>query len=279
MANIGADTLAELHGLAKAPGQIAIWWLGQAGFAIRGGGTTVLVDPFLADAHGRAVPTPLAAEAATGVEAILCTHEHVDHLDGLSVPALAAASPEARFLVPTPIVSQVVDFGVDSSRVVGVQPGAPVELGGLTIHALPARHGVEMADAYTFGQDLSGGLYRYLGFVLDAGGVRVYHAGDTILYDGMEQKVKDMRADVAMLPINGRDGMREAAGLIGNLNEREAAWLAAEAGAGLLIPMHYEMFERNRGYPSKVLEAIDQEGWKVDVLVPGKERPFVYTRA
>ena len=278
MAGTGADILAELQGLAKGPVQTAMWWLGQAGWALRGNGTTLLIDPFLSDTHNRAVPTPLAAEAATGIDAILCTHEHVDHLDGPSVPALAAASPDARFVVPAPIVRMVVDLGVHASRVIGTQPGEAIEIGGLTIHPLPARHGVVMADAYTFGKELSGGLYRYLGFVVDAGGARVYHAGDTILYEGMEQRLRELRVDVALVPINGRDGIREAAGLVGNLDEREAAWLAAEAGARLLIPMHYEMFTRNRGYPSKVLDAIDREGWKVDVLVPGKEHPFVYTR-
>jgi L-ascorbate 6-phosphate lactonase len=171
----------------------------------------------------------------------------------------------------------VTDLGIDAGRVIGAQPDDPIEIDGLQIHPVPARHGVEITDAYTFGTELSDGLVRYLGFVLESDGARVYHAGDTILYDGMAEGLREVGVDVALLPINGRDGYREAQGLVGNLTEHEAALLATEMGADLLIPIHYELFAHNRGYPARVLETVDREELELGVMVPIRQEPFVYT--
>jgi L-ascorbate metabolism protein UlaG (beta-lactamase superfamily) len=140
-------------------------------------------------------------------------------------------------------------------------------------------HGVTVEDAYGFGQELSGGLIRFLGYVIDAGGVRMYHAGDTIHYRGMEDTLRDLGVVVAMLPINGRDAAREATGIVGNLSEREAAWLAGAIGAEVVVPMHYDLFARNRGYPEWLVESVSRDHTGVHVLVPTRDVPFVWTPA
>jgi L-ascorbate 6-phosphate lactonase len=273
----GSSLMERFSRLESRPGQVAFWWLGQAGFLYKAAGVTALLDPFLAPHEGRRFESILKPEEAEAVDLILCSHEHIDHFDAESIPAIAAASPDARIVVPTPIVKMVTGLGIDTSRVIGVQPGEPIEAGGLRIHPVPARHGVEISDAYTFGTELSDGLVRYLGFVLESDGARVYHAGDTILYDGMAEGLREVGVDVALLPINGRDGYREAQGLVGNLTEHEAALLATEMGADLLIPIHYELFAHNRGYPARVLETVDREELELGVMVPIRQEPFVYT--
>jgi L-ascorbate 6-phosphate lactonase len=172
-------------------------------------------------------------------------------------------------------VDMVTEAGVAADRVVGVQPGDDLELAGLRIRPVPAMHGVTMDDAYGFGEQLSGGLTRFLGFVLDSVGVRVYHAGDTIHFEGMESLLRDLEIDVGMLPINGRDPEREARGIVGNLTEREAAWLGRESRFDLLIPMHYDLFARNRGYPADLVDGVDRDHLGVPVFVPAREHPFV----
>jgi L-ascorbate 6-phosphate lactonase len=266
------ETLADLP---LPDGGIGLNWLGQAGFVMRANGATVLIDPFLAPWNGRLYESALPPARAERVDLVLCTHEHVDHFDAASAPAIAAASPGAMFLVPAPIVDMVTESGVAPDRVLGMQPGDDVELAGLRIRPVPAMHGVTMEDAYGFGQELSGGLTRFLGFVVDAGGVRLYHAGDTIHFDGMEASLRTLEIDVGMLPINGRDPEREARGIVGNLSEREAAWLAREAAFDLLIPMHYDLFARNRGYPAHLVDSVDRDHPGVPVFVPPREHPFV----
>ena len=265
------DTLRDLPPMDRGVGMS---WLGQAGFVLRAGSTTALLDPFLSPWNGRRYESGLPPARAEGVDLVLCTHEHVDHFDASSAPAIAAASPGAVFVVPSPIADMVSETGVAPDRVVGVQPGDDLELAGLRIRPVPAMHGVTMDDAYGFGEELSGGLVRFLGFVLDAGGVRLYHAGDTIHFEGMEAALRDLGIDVGLLPINGRDPEREARGIVGNLSEREAASLAHEAAFDLLIPMHYDLFERNRGYPSRLVDSVDRDHPDVPILVPVRERPF-----
>ena len=63
----------------------------------------------------------------------------------------------------------------------------------------------------------------------------------------------------------------------GNLSAREAAWLATEIGAGAVVPMHHDLFARNRGYPAHLVESVERDHPGVSVLVPVRERPFVWS--
>jgi L-ascorbate 6-phosphate lactonase len=271
------NPIQRLTNVELSDGEAALSWFGQASFAAQGGGATVLFDPFLSPYDGRLHDSPLAPEEAVGIDVVFCSHEHVDHLDVPSIGAIATASPGAVFVVPSPIVDMVTEAGAPSDRVVGMQPGGSVEIGGLTVRAVPACHGVTMDDAYGFGESLSGGLVRFLGFVIDLGGVRIYHAGDTIHFDGMEETLAPLGIDVALLPINGRDAERERRGIVGNLDHREAAWLGSRIDAGLLVPMHYDLFARNLGFPGALVETVGREFPDVSVLVPARDRPFVCT--
>jgi L-ascorbate 6-phosphate lactonase len=272
-----ATVLERVRRVGSGVGGVTLSWLGQAGFVVRAGEAVALVDPFLSPHRGRAYESSLSPAQATGVDLVLITHEHVDHFDAEGTPAIASASPGAVFVVPTPIVDMVTEVGVPADRVVGLQPGDRFDLAGFEIHPVPARHGVTMDDAYGFGEELSDGLVRFLGYVVDAGGARIYHAGDTIHYAGMEARLAKMRIDLAMLPINGRDPQRESRNIVGNLNEREAAWLAREIRADLLVPMHYDVFARNRGYPALLVHSVERDHPGVPVYVPARDRAFAYT--
>jgi L-ascorbate 6-phosphate lactonase len=269
--------LGRLRDVRPPEGVLALAWLGQAGFVVRSGNAIALVDPFLAPYEGRGYESSVSPERAEGVDVVLCTHEHVDHFDADSAPAIAKASPGAVFVVPTPIVDMVTEAGVSREQVAGIQPGEVLEVADLTIRAVPAMHGVTMEDAYGFGEELSGGLVRFVGFVVDAADIRLYHAGDTIHFPGMEDTLQDLSVDLAMLPINGRDPGREARGIVGNLTEREAAWLAGAIGTGTVVPMHYDLFAGNRGYPSRLVESVERDHPGVHVLVPTRDRPFVWS--
>lgn len=262
--------LARLAGLPLSDRQVALWWFGQSMVALRAAGLTLLFDPFLSPHPDRLVPPPFAPEDASGIDVVLCTHDHLDHLDGPALPGIAAASPDCIFVVPEPIVPVVRELGIAPVRIVGAQPDSPIILATCVVHPVPASHGDEPADAYGFGGDPP----RFLGYVIEAAGTRVYHAGDTIPFDGIE----DVRCDVALLPINGRDAEREAQGIVGNLNEEEAAHVAAAIGADVLVPLHYDMFAANPGDPARVVAATLREP-RATVLVLTRERPFVYTRA
>jgi L-ascorbate metabolism protein UlaG (beta-lactamase superfamily) len=258
-------------------GQVGLTWLGQSAFALRFSSARVLIDPFLSPHRDRLVSPPFPPTAAVGFDIIACTHEHLDHLDLDALPAIAEASAEARIVVPEPCVEIVVAAGIAPTRVAGMQPDVPIELSGVTISAVPASHGLHPADAYNFGKDLSAGKIRYLGYVIRGGGLSVYHAGDTLAFDGLAAQLRRLHAEVALLPINGRDSAREAMDIVGNMDAAEAAALAAEAGVKLAVPMHYDMFATNPGFPERMVEAVrdHHDGLAVVVLARGKE--FIYT--
>jgi L-ascorbate metabolism protein UlaG (beta-lactamase superfamily) len=270
-----APTLpAHLGELAIAPGEVALGWLGQASFVLGFRGATVLVDPFLAQHPDRLVPPPFAPEDAAGVDLVAITHDHLDHLDRDSLPGIAAASPAARFLVPRPIAGEL---GVAADRVIGLRPGETAEVAGLRVHAVAALHGDTPADAYSFDGAAGDGEHRFLGYVFEGDGIRVYHAGDTIPHDGLAGEVRALAPDLALLPINGRDAEREALGIVGNLDEAEAVELAAAAGVDLLVPMHWDMFAANLGSPALAADLARQR--ELAVLVPTRDRLFFYRRA
>lgn len=258
------------------PTQVELTWLGQAGFLIRGPRATVLVDAFLSPRPDRTVPPVVAPGTLTGVDLVLCTHEHWDHFDAATVVEVLKASPAARLILPAPITGQAADAGIDPERVIGGVPGTPVQVDGCVVHPVPAWHGIDVADAYGFAPPGEDG-HRYLGYLLDLDGMRVFHAGDTLWYEGMADRLRELGVELALLPINGRDPVRERANVVGNLDHREAALLAAEAGARILVPMHYEMFAGNRGYPSHLVDVVLTEGLPLDVLVPRHGRPVVVT--
>ena len=262
--------------LASPPPEagVELTWLGQAGFVLRDARATLLVDPFLSPHPDRLVPPPDAPEAFSGIDAVLVTHEHLDHLDAGACRGLAAASPEAVFLAPRPITGQLAGLGIDHSRIVAMQPGDEGRAAAARVDAVPACHGIHPADAYSLGHEQSGGDVRFLGYVIEIGGVRVYHAGDTIDFDGLAADLQRLRVEVAMVPINGRSAEREAADIVGNLDPSEAVGLAAAAGARAAIPMHYDMFAANLGDVGEFAKAASAAHPDLAVIVPGRLRPL-----
>lgn len=247
-------------------------WLGQSGFLIELAGANVLVDAFLAPHPDRQVVSELPSGAAGSLDVIACTHEHLDHLDKDCLPHLATSSPGASIVVPAPVVQVVTALGIPGERVIGLRPDSTVEIAGITIHAVPAMHGVHPADAYSFGDG------RFVGFVFQAESISIYHAGDTILYDGLAVRLRGLHVGLALLPINGRDAKREALDIVGNLDAEEAAALAIEANVDVVVPMHYDMFAANPGDPAQLASAVARAGGGVTVMVPARATPFTYSR-
>ena len=89
-----------------------------------------------------------------------------------------------------------------------------------------------------------------VGFGRQPGHSEIYE--EMLRYEGMENWLTRQPVDVALLPINGDDPAR---GVAGNLDGPQAARLARDIGARLVIPCHYEMFEFNTANPAVFAEA------------------------
>ncbi len=248
---------------------VSVTWLGQAGYLFSTARTSVLLDAFLAPLAERAYPPPGTADDYASVAITACTHEHLDHLDTKLWRALAAKSPAMTFVAPAPLETMVRELGVDASQLRLTVPGKPLALPGVTFHPIRAVHGVSMNDAYTSGDDAQGNP-RFLGYVLDFEGVRIYHAGDTLVYPGLADAVKAHRPHAVLLPINGRDAYREARGIVGNMSYREAAQLAAEIGPTIAIPFHYDLFAGNAELPGRFVDELYGIAPVISAVVMGR---------
>ena len=256
---------------------VSVTWYGQAGFRLAAGDSRVLLDPFLTDRDHRRYPPPASAAEFADVTLVLCTHEHLDHLDLPFLRDLCAINEQARIVVPAPVVQIAATAGIGRARLTGAEPGAELRDRDVTVHPVAALHGIggDQPVAYEFAP--GGGPARFLGYVVEIGGIRFYHAGDGLVYPELPATLSALAPDVLMLPINGRDHMRESAGVVGNMNETEAAWLCAQVGPSYVIPMHYDAIEGNTGDPGHFTTMVHQSGSAAAIVMPARARPVTLT--
>jgi L-ascorbate metabolism protein UlaG (beta-lactamase superfamily) len=264
-------------------GGLLIFALGQASFALRSTDALVLVDPWFStlleeqDGFTRHVPPALRPEDVEAVDLVCITHEHGDHLDPRTVGAIAAQAPDAIFLAPAPAVGLVEEAGVPRGRIHPAHDGVALEAAGARVTALRAAHELhpDAFGGYRFWLDERGD-HRCLSYLVELDGHAVFHAGDTIWWPGLEDALRELDPDVAILPINGRDAMREAADIWGNLNADEAAALAAAAGVPDVIPCHFDGVPGNLGDPDAFVAALRERGpeLRAHVLHPGEQFPL-----
>ncbi len=247
MRDIGKEIVAT----AVPEGAVALWWLGQHSFVAKGGGRTLGFDLYLSDYPGnvaREYPPPIRPEELAGLDIVFCTHDHIDHLDPWTLTPLAAASPEAVFVVPEVSVPRAAEL-LPPERVVGSRADQPLALKGVEIHPIPAAH-----------DRLEGAEQGYWcqGYIVRLGGVTLCHTGDTVMYDGMVERIRAHQVDLLLAPINGRDHFRTRRDIIGNLDVREAAELTVAAGVKLLIPAHWDLFAANAENPGRLFDYLSR---------------------
>lgn len=240
--------LASAISQPAAKDTIAVFWLGQAGFAFRLRDRLIVIDPYLSDSlaskykgrlfgHQRMMPSPLDPATALGLNLVLATHAHSDHFDGGTIPSLLAANPECRFICPKSAEEKAVELRLPADRLFLIEAGMKHYFGGVGVEAIPSAH-----EELEYNER---GEHKYLGYVLEMGGIRLYHSGDCVPYNELAVELAKRRIDVAMLPVNGRDDFRRQHGVPGNFTIDEAAKLCLSAGIRFLIPHHFGMFEFN----------------------------------
>ncbi|KAA0930271.1 MBL fold metallo-hydrolase [Streptomyces apricus] len=207
---------------------VEITWWGHATCTVEDSGVRLLTDPLFARrlAHLRrrrgAPPPPEAAVA----DVTLVSHLHADHLH---LPSLARLAPGTRLLVPRGALRAVPGLRrLDRLRLTEVAPGDRIDLGGLVVRVVQARHD---------GRRLPVGPHRApaLGYVVE-GESRTYFAGDTGLFDEMADEVGPV--DVALLPVGGWGPHLGE----GHLDAGRAAEALARLRPGSAVPVHYGTF-------------------------------------
>lgn len=265
-----AQSVAET---AVEPGQIAAWWLGGTGFVFKtSAGTQVYIDPYFSNCVQqifgieRALPPPIPAEEARP-DLLIATHWHEDHLDPEGLP-IAARESETHFVCPPSCQSRLLGWGVGRKRVTPITSGQTFAFRDVQVTAVPARHeagvpGWEVPDA--------------IGVLIEVDGLRIYHTGDTE-YDLRLRALAYDRArpiDAVLAVINGTGG---------NMNAHEAALLAWQIGAQVVVPMHHVLWKDAAGGeqatldPQLLVETYRKLGGVGKVLLPAVGEKFVLGR-
>lgn len=103
--------------------------------------------------------------ALDGVEAVLITHEHPDHLDADQLKAAAARDPRLRIWAPQSVADQL-SLG---DQVTAVEPGQAFDAGGFPIRTFGGQHAVIHPTIPVIAN---------VGYLVDD---RVYHPGDSLI--------------------------------------------------------------------------------------------------
>jgi L-ascorbate metabolism protein UlaG (beta-lactamase superfamily) len=243
------------------PGAMTLTLVGHATVLISTTATRVITDPMLADSLWglrRAEAAALHPEAAAEISLVLLSHAHHDHLH---LPSLRRLPRTATVVVPPRCADLLASVGF--ARVVVLEPGEELEHHDLRITAVPARH------------DGARGLLDWSwrgagGYVVAAGGMAAYFAGDTAYFSGFEDIGRRLRPQVALLPIAGYEplAMRTT-----HMSPLDAVYAFEDLGARILIPIGHGSFAT--GYepldePLRWLEELCAErGWQARLAALG----------
>lgn len=227
-----------------------VWWLGQSGFLIKWQGKYLLFDPYLSDSltikykhtdrpHVRMSELVIAPAALNFIDIVTSSHNHTDHLDADTLVPILKSKNDIKFIVPEANRFFVANrTGCEEKFPLGVNDGLTIEHKGFKITGLPAAHNTIERDEK--------GQCKFMGYVVQFDKYAVYHSGDTLWFDGLDELLKPYAVDIAFLPINGNKPERKVAG---NMNAEEAALFGKAIQARLVIPHHYHMFEFNTENP------------------------------
>ena len=237
---------------------VQLRWLGQSSFTIDGPEGLIGLDLYLSDhlatkyrgsdkPHDRLHACPVVPADLGALNWIFASHKHSDHLDPGSIAEVLKAAPAARVVLPAPLVDYAVDeLRLPPGRLLGAAPGQ--HIGPFVL--LPAAH-PEQSPAF-------------LSTIVEVGGLRVFHSGDTLCFAELRDALVRVRPDVVLLPANGR--IAEHLGTPPNMSLEESIELARSCGSPLLIPHHYDLFAFNSRPLEEVRDVLDQSG--VPHLVP-----------
>ena len=136
--------------------------LGHACLLVETGGQRILIDP--------GVYSPGIVDA-TGLDVILVTHQHADHVDLQRLPALLEANPQATLYAEPQAAAALAEAGIASQHTVA---GEPLSFGRVQITPVGEKHALINEALPRIGN---------LGVVLRCEGEpTLFHPGDA--YDG-----------------------------------------------------------------------------------------------
>ncbi len=248
-----------------APGSLAIYWLAQAGFVFKtADGKVIYVDPYLTDYVQRALPeyglgfkrmmASLVSPEEVDADFVISTHSHADHFDADAMPVIAR-NRRVHFIGAPDCQELYRNAGIPDDRFTILHCDETLDLGSCQLTGVYADHGDLAPDA--------------LGLWMNFEGINVWQVGDSAYRPDKWQELFEKGVDVLLPPINGA---------YGNINDVDAARLAADAHARVTIPCHFWMFPLHFGNPAGFLDACKQYAPDTVPLLMTQGECYIYTK-
>lgn len=216
-----------------APGQAAVTFIGHSTFLVRTASTTFITDPVFTRHAGpfgrmgpaRVRPPALPPSSLPGIDVVLVSHNHYDHLQPSSLQLFAN---RATFIAPLGLGGMLPRQNHE------LDWWACVSVGAAEITCVPAQH-FSARTPWDRNQTL------WCGFIVSVDGVTIYFAGDT----GYTPHFADLAArgpsiDVAFLPIGAYEPRWFMQPI--HMNPEDAVRAHRDVNARVSIGMHFGTF-------------------------------------
>ena len=226
----------RLNEINVPPDHVALHWFGQSSFAFKSSeGTVIQCDPYFphdrpADRFIHAEP-PLN-ESDLETDYVILTHDHGDHTCIESIERIVASYPEVKFSGPEESIKHIRDSGIDSETQT-VSAGDGAQMGTMTAHTVYAKPPAGLPDDAIDPPDVT-----HLGYVVEAGSLRVFISGDPVNTFGEHEEllapVRDLKPDIGFLTNHPNEG--EFPFFEGSSK------IAAALNLKTAVPTHYSCF-------------------------------------
>lgn len=231
---VPVPTVSNDGGAIRRATKDALTWIGHATFLVQLGGKSALLDPVMSNRLSAVVPRNVAPgldwPALPEIDVVLVTHNHRDHMDA---PTLKRLGRDPVYVVPRGLGLWFERAGL--TRIVEMDWWQEEEIEGLHVTFVPSQHWSRRGLT-----DMNESWWG--GYVIERGGLRVYHSGDTAWFDGFSligARCGEIHA--AMLPIGAyapRWFMRSQ-----HMDPADAVRAFQDLDAGKLVAMHWGTFK------------------------------------
>ncbi len=232
-----------------------IVWFGHSSFFIRINGIVILTDPAYYNIPfvKRLASMPCNPTQIKGVNYVLVSHNHRDHLDIHSIEDIFKANPDAKALIPLRMDKQIKHYTKNIEEAGWYQQYTTSDK--IKIFLMPAHHWCRRG-LFDHNKALWGS------FIIQTDSTTIYFAGDTKFDTHFEEIAKLFpKIDYALIPVGAYKPkfiMEKA-----HISPWEAVDVIKILKAKVFVPMHYGTYDLSDepiGEPVRVLDSLNDAG-------------------